>query len=76
MARRMLVLAGAGLLVLGTVLVFRAFDHASHSASDTLRPFLLTTAPVWAVAAAVVLHGGGRGRRSSTGDDVRGEREV
>jgi hypothetical protein len=28
----------------------RAFDRNSHSASDTLRPFLLTMAPVWALA--------------------------
>jgi drug/metabolite transporter (DMT)-like permease len=46
--------AGAALLVLGTVLVFRAFDLHSHSASDTLRPFVLTMAPVWAVSIAAV----------------------
>jgi hypothetical protein len=48
-----------GLLVYGTVLVFLAFDRESHSASDTLRPFVITTAPVWivAVAAALVLRG-------------------
>ena len=44
--------AGALLLVVGTVLVFRSFDGHSHSASDTLRPFVLTMAPVWAVAVA------------------------
>jgi hypothetical protein len=38
------------LLLVGTVLVFRAFDLHSHSASDTLRPFLITMAPAWAVA--------------------------
>jgi drug/metabolite transporter (DMT)-like permease len=43
---------GALLLLVGTVLVFRAFDHHSHSASDTLRPFVLTMAPVWAVGIA------------------------
>jgi hypothetical protein len=42
--------AGTALLVVGTVLVFRAFDLHSHSASDTLRPFVITMAPVWAVA--------------------------
>ena len=31
------------------MLVFRAFDRGSHSASDTLRPFVLTMAPVWIV---------------------------
>jgi hypothetical protein len=42
------------MLIVGTVLVFRAFDRSSHSASDTLRPFLLTMAPVWIVAFAAV----------------------
>jgi len=40
------------LLVIGTVLVFEAFDRNSNSASDTIRPFLITMAPVWAVAIA------------------------
>ena len=40
---------GAVALAAGTVLVFRAFDRGSHSASDTLRPFVLTMAPVWIV---------------------------
>ncbi len=55
--RRALIGLGALLLLAGTVLVFRAFDRSSHSASDTLRPFVLTMAPVWivAVAAARVL---------------------
>ena len=39
-------------LAFGTVLVFQAFDRDSHSASDTLRPFIFTMAPVWAVAIA------------------------
>jgi len=57
LVRRGLVLAGGVALVLATALVFRAFDRGSHSASDTLRPFVLTMAPVWAVAvdAAVIL---------------------
>lgn len=37
-------------LAFGTVLVFQAFDRDSHSASDTIRPFVITMAPVWAVA--------------------------
>ena len=53
---RWLVPAGVALafvlLLYGTVLVFLAFDRNSHSASDTLRPFLITMAPVWAVAVA------------------------
>lgn len=43
---------GFVLLACGTVMVFRAFDQVSHSASDTLRPFVITMAPVWAVAVA------------------------
>jgi hypothetical protein len=39
-------------LLYGTVAVFEAFDRNSNSASDTLRPFVLTMAPVWAVAIA------------------------
>jgi hypothetical protein len=47
------------LLAFGTVQVFLAFDRQSHSASDTLRPFIITMAPVWvvAIAAALVLKG-------------------
>jgi uncharacterized membrane protein YdcZ (DUF606 family) len=43
------------LLVCGTVMVFLAFDRNSHSGSDTIRPFVITMAPVWAVAIAAVL---------------------
>jgi hypothetical protein len=48
---------GLALLVIGTVMVFMAFDRNSNSASDTIRPFVITMAPVWAVAiaAAIVL---------------------
>ncbi len=44
-------------LLYGSVLVFQAFDRNSHSASDTIRPFLLTIGPVWvlAIGAALVL---------------------
>lgn len=51
------VIAAFAVLLVGTVLVFGAFDRVSHSASDTLRPFIITMAPVWlvAVAAAWVL---------------------
>jgi hypothetical protein len=56
MAWRIAVVAGAGVLLSwGTVLVFLAFDRVSHSNSDTLRPFVITMAPVWIVA---VLAGG------------------
>lgn len=45
-------------LLYGTVLVFEAFDRNSNSASDTIRPFVITMGPVWALsiwAAVVVL---------------------
>lgn len=38
------------LLAYGTLNVFLILDSQSHSASDTLRPFLLTMVPVWLVA--------------------------
>jgi hypothetical protein len=41
---------GLALLLAGTVMVFQAFDHQSNSVSDTIRPFLITMVPVWAVA--------------------------
>jgi hypothetical protein len=49
------VLLAFAVLVYGTVLVFGAFDRVSHSASDTLRPFVITMAPVWAIALAGVV---------------------
>ena len=54
---RLGLLAGFALLLYGTVLVFLAFDRDSHSASDTIRPFVITMLPVWIVmvAAASVL---------------------
>jgi hypothetical protein len=39
-------------LIYGTVAVFEAFDRVSHSGSDTMRPFIITMAPVWALAIA------------------------
>ena len=38
------------ILLFGTVLVFQAFDRNSNSASDTIRPFVITMGPVWALA--------------------------
>jgi hypothetical protein len=40
------------LLIAGTVMVFLILDRHSHSASDTLRPFVITMLPVWAIALA------------------------
>ena len=56
MAWRIALVVGAAVfLIWGTIQVFLAFDRYSHSASDTLMPFVITMAPVWVVA---VLAGG------------------
>jgi hypothetical protein len=49
-----LVMIGIAFAVLlyGSVLVFLAFDRNSNSASDTIRPFVITMAPVWALSIA------------------------
>lgn len=47
-----MIATGFVLLLTGTVMVFEVFDRGSHSVSDTLRPFLITMAPVWLVAVA------------------------
>jgi hypothetical protein len=44
------VAAALAVLAYGTVLVFLAFDRNSHSASDTIRPFVITMGPVWILA--------------------------
>jgi hypothetical protein len=44
------VAAALAVLAYGTVLVFLAFDRNSNSASDTIRPFVITMGPVWALA--------------------------
>jgi predicted membrane protein len=51
------VVVALAILLYGTVAVFEAFDRVSHSNSDTIRPFVITMGPVWAlaIAAAVVL---------------------
>lgn len=46
---RIALLVVFALLIYGTVMVFIALDANSHSASDTLRPFVLTMLPVWLV---------------------------
>jgi hypothetical protein len=56
MVWRVIVVAVAGILLLiGSALVFAGFDAHSHSASDTLRPFLITVGPGWAVAVPVAV---------------------
>jgi hypothetical protein len=45
-----LLLLAFGSLIAGTVMVFLVLDRNSHSASDTLRPFVITMLPVWAIA--------------------------
>jgi hypothetical protein len=42
--------AALAVLLFGTVLVFQEFDRHSHSVSDTIRPFIITMGPVWAIA--------------------------
>ena len=44
------VAAALAVLAYGSVLVFMAFDRNSNSASDTIRPFIITMGPVWALA--------------------------
>jgi hypothetical protein len=44
------VAAALAVLLYGSVLVFSAFDRDSHSASDTIRPFVITMGPVWVLA--------------------------
>jgi hypothetical protein len=44
------VAAALAVLVFGSVMVFQAFDRNSNSASDTIRPFIITMGPVWALA--------------------------
>ncbi|MEA2646910.1 MAG: hypothetical protein QOE92_1993 [Chloroflexota bacterium] len=57
-------LLGVGFLMLayGTVAVFIALDRDSHSASDTLRPFVITMGPVWAIAISGAVALGSRRR--------------
>lgn len=43
-------IAAFAMLMAGTIMVFLAFDRHSHSASDTLRPFVITMFPVWLIA--------------------------
>ena len=47
--RRVLPIALLAAAAAVTVFAFWMFDHNSHSASDTIRPFLITTTPVWLV---------------------------
>jgi hypothetical protein len=60
MARVLLAVMFAA-LALGSALVFMTIDATSHSASDTLRPLLITVGPLWLaaiMAARIVLRGG------------------
>ena len=51
----MIVAFGFGVLLAITAVVFVAFDKDSHSASDTLRPFLVIMVPVWVIAVVAAL---------------------
>jgi hypothetical protein len=44
------VAAASAVLIFGSELVFQAFDRNSNSASDTIRPFIITMGPVWVLA--------------------------
>lgn len=58
--REIIVTVAAMPLVIGTVLAFRFFDLGPRSASDTLRPLVLSVGPVWAAflwTARIVLRG-------------------
>jgi hypothetical protein len=41
-------------LLAATTAAFLFFDRDAHSASDTLRPFLITMAPVWLIVSLAV----------------------
>jgi hypothetical protein len=45
--RRVAVAVCLVMLTLASVVVFMFFDRRSHSASDTIRPFLITMGPAW-----------------------------
>ncbi len=49
---RVLLVALYVALAAGSVMVFLAVDRDSHSASDTIRPFVITMAPAWVVMIA------------------------
>lgn len=53
-SQKLVIGAAAILLTTGTVLVFFAFDAHSHSVSDTIRPFVITMAPIWAGFAILI----------------------
>jgi hypothetical protein len=52
--RRVIPIALLALTALATIVIFWMFDRDSHSASDTLRPFLITVAPVWLIVGLAV----------------------
>ena len=43
---------GFASLIAGTVMVFLVLVRHSHSVSDTLRPFVITMLPIWAITLA------------------------
>ena len=52
--RRVLPIALLAAAAVATVVVFWVFDRDSHSVSDTIRPFLITMAPVWLIVGLAV----------------------
>ncbi|KHK99431.1 hypothetical protein LK09_01865 [Microbacterium mangrovi] len=66
-AQKLVLTVASLLLALGTLLVFVAVDAHSHSASDTIRPFLITMVPIWAAFGLVLW--AATGPRSNGPDD-------
>lgn len=53
-SRRVISVAVGLVALVVSVLLFATFDRDSHSASDTLRPFIITMVPVWLIAYVAV----------------------
>ena len=54
--RRVLPIALLAVTAVATVVAFWTFDRESHSARDTIRPFLITMVPVWLIVGVAVQH--------------------
>jgi hypothetical protein len=54
LTRRVLPIALLAATAAATVFMFWISDHNSHSASDTIRPILITVTPVWLIVGLTV----------------------
>lgn len=52
--QRLVLTIASVLLAFGTLMVFVEIDSHAHSVSDTIRPFIVTMAPIWAAFALTV----------------------